>query len=166
MRLGVDERKLGPVAQERPEDDFRLDQRQRGADADMRAMPKRKMRPFTPRDVQPVGVAEARWVAIGRADQRNDQISAPQLSPMQHHVRGNPTSRVLDRALIAQQLAQGIGLQLWRLPQPLPLLGMAQQCMQPVAEQIARRFMTGEQQHGALRQEFRPGLDLAFGLGM
>ena len=100
------------------------------------------------RDVEPVGIGEMPGIAVGRPDGGNDQGPAGDLPALNLDISGGEPSRPLHRAVIAQELLDrggdeaGIALEL------LELVGMTEQGEQPVADEVHRGLVPGdEQQH-------------------
>jgi hypothetical protein len=85
---------------------------------------------------------------------------------MQLDLRRHSPAGVLHRAVVAQQFAYRAGQAFGFALQALPLIRMAKQRMQPVAQQVACRLMSGEQQHRALREQLGAALDLPALLGL
>ncbi|MDV7395564.1 hypothetical protein RZS08_29520, partial [Arthrospira platensis SPKY1] len=110
-------------------------------------------------DVEDIGFGVARGVAVGRAGQGDDEFAPAQGVPMQLQLARNTAAGVLHRTLVAQQLAQGPWHQLRTGAQLRPLRRVRQQGVEPVAEQVARGFVAGEQQHRALREQLGVGTD-------
>ena len=93
----------------------------------MRTAAKRERRERAPPDVEPVGIRVATRIAIGRANEPEDQFASAQRLPMQDQVDRHTSPGVLDRAVEAQQFAHRARQPVWLALKFVPESGLGQQ---------------------------------------
>src|SRR5262245_1391572 len=110
-----------------------------------------------PRDVEPVGLREPRGVAIGRRNEPPSPIEfAKDVAPQFDIFRGDALQR-LDGRVVPQALLGGIHSQRGARLEQRPLLRMADQGQRPVADEIDRRLVPGEQEEHRVRDHLVAG---------
>jgi hypothetical protein len=95
------------------------------------------------------GGAPVLLVAVGRAEQREDQLAGRHRLARQLHLAGHDAARELHRAVVAQQLVHRGGVERRVGGQALELVAVAQQRQRAVADEVDRGLVAGqvEQQH-------------------
>ena len=164
--LRIEQREIRPAPQQPAEDGLCLDRRERSTNANG-PEPNDSEPPWRRVMSSTVGLLVTRRIAVGRADQRHDQIGAP-------HTDGHAASRRWPH--VARCTARGCRSAATRAPRraagPVRVCSrshccaMRKQRVQPVAQQVARRLVSGKQQHRALGEQLRAGAYVARGLGL
>jgi hypothetical protein len=88
-------------------------------------------------------------IVVGRAEHLHHVVAAPQHLAVELDVDRDPARVALERRLVAQHLLDRRFHQLRPLPHQLKLLRVAQQQIEPVADQVGRRLVAGRQQRDA-----------------
>ena len=119
----------------------------------MRGLPEGQVRVGLAGDVQPVGLVEHGRVAVGRADGQRDEQAGRQRAVGQRDGRRAEAVVQLQRALEAQQFLHRAAQQFGLLLQALQLVGVAQQRVQAVADQVGGGLVAGVEQEDAVVQQ-------------
>src|SRR5512146_3288719 len=127
-----------PSARDRRQGNLGLQFRQGRAQAKVDAVAKRELPVLGPANVEAVGIGKLVGVSVGRAKNGGDVLSSRQRDTANGELLAHPPARELHRAVEAQQLSDGGCYQagMLALAQALPLLGMAQQRQQPIADEV------------------------------
>src|SRR5262249_18334838 len=100
--------------------------------------------------VEAIWIGELLLVSMGGADHELQTGSRRERYTIDFDCFGQGAARRLHGTLIAQRLLHYCAHQAWILSQLFPLLTVCEQRVQRVTDQIAGRFMPGEEQHDAL----------------
>jgi hypothetical protein len=140
---------LGKAGEQGRERDLALEASQRGAQAEVEAVPEREVRVRRAREVEAVGVGEHGGIAVRRTDGDHHLVAARKAPSRDLHVLERPPRGPLHGAVEAQQLLDGALQQGGLAAQALQLAGMAQQREQAVPQQVAGGLVAGrEEQDG------------------
>ena len=107
-----------------------------------------------PVDAQPVGVgAPALGVVVGRADAQVEDVALGDGRPPILHLGGGDPAHELVRAVVAEQLEDGLRHQRRIGLQRGELLRVREQGHEPVADKRGRRLVAGDVERDQLRDE-------------
>ena len=142
-----------------PQARLQLDPRERRADADVDAAAEADvLGGVRAADVEAVGIGEDAWVAVGRAEEQRDLRAAgdrrrrPTSTPSSSTQRSNSCSGGSQR--ISSSTARSGHL---ARHEPLPLVAVAQQRADAVAERVHGRLVAGVEQHDDGRDDLVVG---------
>src|SRR2546426_1321686 len=133
--------------------DLAFDPSKRGAETKMDAVPEGQVAVRHPSDIEPVGLGELGGIAVRRAKHGPDSLARSDDSAVELDLQFGDTRDALDWTVVAKQFLNGGLDQAWIIQEPLPLLGMAGQRPQPVADKAGGRLMTGLQHEDAHAEE-------------
>ncbi len=128
--------------------------RQRCPDAEMDPVAERQVAVVGASEVQPVGLGKPTRIPIRRAEPKFDEVSRANPRTAQRQVVRRQPRGHLGRTVVAEQLLDGRSDQCRIASQPPQLIWVAQQCKQPVADQVGRRLVPADQEDHAGRQQF------------
>src|SRR5689334_16793511 len=120
------ERDAGKAARHLGQADLDLEPCERGAEAEVDAVPEGEVRVRIARDVEPLGIGELRGIAIRRCHQQHDAIAPLHGHSADHHVFGGGAHRALHGPVEAQALLDGGLQQLRLLAEAAPLARLQQ----------------------------------------
>ncbi len=138
---------------ERAERDLRLEAREGRADAVVMPVPERQVAVLAPRDVEPVGIVELFGIAVGGGEQDHRLLSLRDVDVTDRDVLQRHAARELHGRVIAQQLLDGAAGEERVGAQQLELLEVAQQGERAVADQVHGRFVPGDEEQDAGREQ-------------
>ena len=142
----VGQRQVREPLHQAPDRLARLQPRQRRAEANVLTAAEADVRRFASADVEPVRVGERGWIAVGRRrHHRRHLVGADRAAAQRLVARGDPL-RALDRRLEAQDLLHRRADQPRVGAQPGEFGRVAQQQINPVADQVGGGDVAAQQQ--------------------
>ena len=109
------------------------------------------------RDVKPVGVGELALIAIRAAHEGDERLASLNLLATELDVLQGQARCTLKRPFETEEFFDGAAEQSRVTPQLVHLFGMAQEGEHAITDEIARGFMTRDEDEHALSEKFELG---------
>ena len=120
----------------------------------MRPRSEGEMPVWRARDVERLGLVKLRWVAVCSPDAERNERSLRYGNIANRCVLDDSSVAELVGAFKTQNFFDRCLDRGWVLDQPLPLFRKTQQKLEPVADEVCRRFMTCIQNEDAVVEKF------------
>ena len=104
-------------------------------------------------EVQPIGLGEARGVAVRRAEETEDEAPLRDRNASDLRVARRHPARPLDRAVVAQELLDRAGQEARIVLESPPLLRMPEEGEEPVPDEVHGRLVAGDVEEDAGREQ-------------
>src|SRR5881628_3460769 len=153
LRLVRDELELREPPHERVDGDLPFHAREGSAEAEVNAPAEGDVAVVGPGEVETIRVGELGGIAIRSADEGHHHLTLADRPAADRDVRARDARSALHGTIVAQQLLDGTPDEPGRLAEPTELAGMAQECQGPVADQVDRRLVAGDEQENARRKQ-------------
>ena len=113
----------------------------------MHSVPERRVLGPLACDVESIGLAECRLVAVRRSCQHDHAFAGPDGLPADHRLALRDSEIRLHRAVVTQDLVDRVARPAGLLAQPLHLLRMAHERPESVPDEVRRRLVAGDHDH-------------------
>ena len=142
----IDQLNFWAAPDQRPKHHRALQPGQTRADAEVWADPERDVFALVPREYERVGVGEVCRVPVGGPEYEVHRLPVRDECAHQVDVATGPPGDHLRRGVVPQHLLDRLGHQPRVGPQLLSGVGVSQECVQAVADQVGRRLVAGDEQ--------------------